>query len=45
MYTCELCGKQTKEGYMIVDLKFKKVLVVCRQCGRSNVEVRVDKDK
>lgn len=42
MYQCELCGKQTKEGYMVVDLKFKKVWIVCKQCGKP---VRLDKKK
>jgi len=49
MYTCELCGKQTEEGYIVVDLKSwekflwpikKKCWVMCKDCGGS---VRVDK--
>lgn len=51
MYTCELCGKQTEEGYMIVSFKkgqiysknpFHRVWIVCKDCGKS---VRLDKKK
>ena len=44
MYTCELCGKQVKKGYLIVDLihKLEKPYVVCSKCGES---IRIDKEK
>ena len=42
MYTCELCGKQTNEGYMVIDLKLTKPYIVCYRCGKP---IRVDKLK
>jgi len=44
VFTCELCGKQIKSGYLVVDLihKLEKPYVVCSECGKS---IRVDKEK
>jgi len=41
MYTCELCGKRwlSGDGYIVVDLKCKKVWTVCEDCrpgGKHN---------
>jgi len=42
MYTCELCGKEVKDGYMVIDMKLTKPYVVCYECGKP---IRVDKEK
>lgn len=42
MYTCELCGKELKKGYMVIDMNLGKRYVICYECGRP---IRVDKEK
>jgi len=42
MYTCELCGEQAKEGYMVIDLKLRKPYVICSECGKP---ITIDKEK
>lgn len=44
MFTCELCGKQVKSGYLVVDLvhKLEKPYIICSECGKP---IRVDKEK
>ena len=42
MYACELCGKEAKKGYLVVDLKLRKPYVICYECGEP---LSVDKER
>jgi len=42
MFTCELCGKRVKQGYLVIDLKLRKTCVVCYKYGKP---IKLDKKK
>jgi len=42
MFTCELCGKRAKQGYLVIDLKLSKTCVVCYKYGKP---IKLDKKK
>jgi len=42
MFTCELCGKRAKQGYLVIDLKSRKTCVVFYKYGKP---IKLDKMK
>lgn len=38
MNNCLVCGKEVKQGYIVVDIPNRKCYIVCKDCGKLTVK-------